>query len=315
MFALRASLALLVFSVGLTASAGDASFLIRRPGLFARSVLSMNVIMPLLALWMAVVLSLNPAIELALIALAMSPVPPFLPLKTAKVGGGASYTVSLLAMESLLSIVLVPVTVWAFGALFGRSVYVAPRVIARIVVTGILLPLAAGVVAHVLWPPAARRIARVVRAIAIALLLVGVVPLVVRAWHPMVSLIGDGTIVAILVLTLGGLGVGHVLGGPEPTDRPVLALATATRHPAVALVIITTAFPDERLAPAAVLLALIITALASLPYMSSVRGETEPRGERQLFAPSGRVYSPGSRSAHHRPATAIPARRRRDRRP
>jgi len=34
-----------------------------------------------------------------------------------------------------------------------------------------------------------------------------------------------------------GLAVGHLLGGPAREDRSVLALATASRHPGVALAV------------------------------------------------------------------------------
>jgi BASS family bile acid:Na+ symporter len=47
----------------------------------------------------------------------------------------------------------------------------------------------------------------------------------------------------------------------------VLALSTASRHPGVALAIAHANFPDEKLAPAAVLLYLIVSGIVSLPYL------------------------------------------------
>jgi bile acid:Na+ symporter, BASS family len=311
--ALQVSLGLVVFGVGLEASAADALLLIRQPGLFARSVLSINVIMPLIALCMAIVLSLDPAVELALIAFAMSPVPPFLPLKTAKVGAHASYTVSLLATESVVAIALVPLTLWIFGALFDMSLRVSATLVARIVGTGILLPLAAGIAWRAYRPRVAERMVKPTRVVALILLIGGVTPLLVKLWSPMMSLIGDGTVGGIVAFSIAGVWIGHALGGPLPTERPVLALATATRHPAVAISILGAVFPDERLAPAAVVLVLITASLAALPYVVWSKGQIETKGGGVLIAAPGRRL-PMSEPVSQRPATVGPARRRSDRR-
>jgi BASS family bile acid:Na+ symporter len=85
------------------------------------------------------------------------------------------------------------------------------------------------------------------------------------------TLIGNGTLLAIVVMTAIGLAVGHLLGGPLDEGRPVLALATAARHPAIAAAIAQAAFPDAPLVPAAVLLDLIVVALVSIPYTRWVK--------------------------------------------
>ncbi|MGH7358585.1 MAG: hypothetical protein ACREJR_07215, partial [Candidatus Rokuibacteriota bacterium] len=58
----------------------------------------------------------------------------------------------------------------------------------------------------------------------------------------------------------------HWLGGPDPDDRTALAIASSIRHPGVALTIARLNFPEEPLAPAAVLLFLLVSVIATLPY-------------------------------------------------
>src|SRR5262249_8047585 len=154
----------------------DTLFLPRHAGLFARSLLSMNVIMPLLALLVAVMASLKHEVGLALLAMAVSPIPPFLPLKTPPAGGGGASTAALLVTESLLAIALVPFTMWFFGRLFGASLYVSPLVIARIVVIGMLLPVVAGIVVRRVDASFADRIAKPANMVAIVFLFAGVLP-------------------------------------------------------------------------------------------------------------------------------------------
>jgi BASS family bile acid:Na+ symporter len=116
--ALQVSIVLLVFCVGLNAPFSDVRWLLRRPGLLARSLLAMNVILPVIAACIAVGLGLPPATILALIALAVSPVPPILPNKQIKAGGTASYAVALLAVSALVAVVFVPLDVEVLARLF-----------------------------------------------------------------------------------------------------------------------------------------------------------------------------------------------------
>jgi bile acid:Na+ symporter, BASS family len=71
----------------------------------------------------------------------------------------------------------------------------------------------------------------------------------------------------MVVFALVGLAAGHVLGGPDTPPRSVLALSTATRHPGIAIAIAAVNFPDQRLAPAAMLLYLLVSALVAKPYL------------------------------------------------
>src|SRR5688572_21294737 len=73
----------------------------------------------------------------------------------------------------------------------------------------------------------------------------------------------DVTLVALVLITLLSLAVGHVLGGPDEDDRTVLAFATASRHPGVAIVVAN--LTDQPLAPIGVLLAVVIGEIAVIP--------------------------------------------------
>jgi len=256
----------MVFAVGLQATPRDATHLLRHPGLLARSILSMNVVMPLLAVWAAIVFDLHPAVKVALVSLAMSPVPPFLPGKALKAGGGASYTVGLLAMASLLSVIVVPASVWLLGKLFAVAFNMSPSVVARLVAASVLVPLAAGIAVHRYMPAAATRIVKPLRLVGTVVLIGGIVPLCIGTWPDIKTLLGNGTLLAIIALTFVGLAIGHILGGPADEDRTVLALATASRHPAVAIAIASTISAEGKLVVAAVLLDLVVSTVVSAPY-------------------------------------------------
>src|SRR5436190_8876135 len=95
LLALKVSIALLVFGVGLTATVRDVTYFARHRALFGWTMISMYVAMPLFAVWLCLKFQVAAPIAIALVALSISPVPPFLPGKISKAGGDGSYTISL----------------------------------------------------------------------------------------------------------------------------------------------------------------------------------------------------------------------------
>ena len=191
MLAVKASLAMTVLAVSLNARPSDATYLLRHPSLLLRSFVAMNVVMPFVALWFTMVFSLSPAVKLALITLAVSPVPPFLPGKAIKSGGDSAYTISLLTTMAALSIVVIPLTMAFFGALFGLRLSIRPTAIANIVANGILLPVAVGILTRWAAPLLADKLLKPVRIIASVMLVGGLIVIVKQAWPAMSAVVED----------------------------------------------------------------------------------------------------------------------------
>ena len=264
---LQASIFLLVLRLGLSATFEDAASLLRRPGLMLRSLIAMNIIMPVFAVLLALAFRLQPAVEAALIVLAVSPVPPVLPQKQLKLGGSSSYVMGLLVTTALLAVIVTPLTIAAAGMVFHLQLGIAPAQVAKVVITTVLLPLALGMLVHARAPGLAQRIGPAMGRVATAILVVAAICLLVVEWRPMKGLIGQGTLWSMTVFVLTGVAVGYWLGGPNPTDRTALGLATASRHPGLAISIAAANFPRQiGLITAAILLYLLVKAVVLLPY-------------------------------------------------
>src|SRR5690606_37626099 len=110
------------------------------------------------------------------------------------------------------------------------------------------------------WRPAARRWTPVLQRLSSVVLLICAVIVIVGAWPLMASVVRHGTTTAIIVIALAWLAIGHFFGGPDEDDRTVLAFATMSRHPGVAVVI--AGLTDQPLAPVAVLLTVLVSELA-----------------------------------------------------
>lgn len=262
----KISIGVSVFAIGLKATFSDATYLFRKPAALARALLSMNVVMPLFAALLGLAFELHPAVKIALVALSVSPLPPILPNKALKAGGREDYTIGLLTASALLSIIFIPVTMELFEAVSGVPLQMTAREVALLVLTSILAPLLLGIAARSFWNSFARA-AKPLNLLAMLLLILAVLPILFTSIRAILVLIGDGTLLALAAFAVVGLVTGHFLGG-EPGSRPVLALATSARHPAIAIAIAHVNFPDQKLTGAVVLVYLVLSTILAVPYIN-----------------------------------------------
>ena len=283
--ALKASIFLTVLALGFKATLADAEYVFRRPRELSRAFLTMNVFMPLLALAIVLRFNLEPAVKIALVALSVSPVPPLFPRKSMKARGREGYSVGLLVAAAVLAIVVIPLTMKIFEQVLNVPLQMPPRAVAKLVFATILAPLLIGVFVRRLAPSFAERVARPVATFASVLLGLAVLPILFESAKAIVSLIGNGTLLSMTAFGLVGLVVGHLLGGPDPETRLSLALATACRHPGLAIAIAHANFPQQKLVVPAVGLYLIISAVlwivASARYSREVSREALPHSPRR----------------------------------
>ena len=262
--AIAISVMLSGIALGLRYVMGEAGYLLRKPGLLAKSLITMNVFMPVIAISLVTALNLKVPVKVALVAMAVSPVPPLLPGAQLNLTSRA-FLYGIVAFSAVCSAVLVPVTVGVFTGYLHVGAANVAEVILVVLVT-VLLPLAIGIGIQWVGKGRTKLLAASVYKLGTALLAVASACELVIEWPTIRSLLGDGTVIAIVAFSVIGLLLGHLLGGPDPEDRTVLALATASRHPGVAMVIGAASFSSPRLVTASVTLAVVVTTIAMLPY-------------------------------------------------
>ncbi len=266
--AINLSLVLMVLGVALSSGTARATAIFRQPSLAVRSFVAMFVVMPLVAVLIAKNFNLNPELLVALLLVALSPIPPILPAKQLKTGGDPDYVFGLLTLTALGAIVVVPGGVQLIGRLFGRELDVPFAITARVVAISLLLPVVVGILVARIAPALAQRVARPVSLVGLVLLIAASVPLLSKIWGAMTGEMHNYTLVAMIAFVAIGLAVGHLLGGPNPSNRTTLALATATRHPGVALAVMHAVAPAAPSVAPVVLLYLVVAVVASIPYVA-----------------------------------------------
>jgi BASS family bile acid:Na+ symporter len=282
---LQVSVFCTVFGFGLDTTVVDMLYVIRRPGLLARSLIAMFVIMPAVAIALAATFEFRHVVEVALVALSISPVPPLLPRRERQAGGRAPYALGLMALLALLSILLVPVALEVLKRIVQHPLEMSSSAVARVVLETALAPLAAGAIVRASLPRVVPRLRRFVNRVAWILLTAAMMALLTANLAAMWTLVGNGTLAAMTAFIGIALAVGHVMGGPDPEHSAVLALSNACRHPAIAVSIASRNFPDEQFG-ATVLLYVVMNLTLCIPYVMWQRRRTPRAGEMVLPAPT-----------------------------
>jgi BASS family bile acid:Na+ symporter len=265
---IKLSIVLAMFAHGLNATISEITYLFRRPAKFARSILAIDFIMPLFAFLVLAVTDLPGPVRLALAALSVSPVEFIMPKRQVQKGFVDKYFVGLLVAVSVIALAFVPLSVELLGRFWGVEAQVPVSTVAILMLETILGPLIAGCVVRKLRPRLAEQAATPLAKLSLILLVLCAVPILRLAWPQVWLLADDGALASFAAFVLVGLATGQFLGGPDPEDRTVLAVATASRHPSVALTIAASSFPAEKLVVPAVLMYLLVNGLVSSFYAS-----------------------------------------------
>ncbi len=252
----------IIFGIGLDSTPRDAVRLFRHPALLLRSVVAMYVLVPLAALALVKLLPLSPGVEAGLLVLAVSAGAPLLPRKLLGIGDGA-YIFSLVVVSSVLAVILVPVWLEILVPLFPRLPHLAPERAAMVLGESFFLPLLAGMAVRWLFPGFAAWVGGWLVGLAGLLLALTALVLLAVNWHIVLEVQWQG-VVALAVMILVALVIGHLVGGPKDEDRTALAVACATRHIGVA-VVVATSLPGVRVA-VVISVYIAISVAITLPY-------------------------------------------------
>jgi BASS family bile acid:Na+ symporter len=268
---LMGSVFLVVFALALRTRESDALYMFNHPGDALRVFVAMYVVVPAVAVALALAFALPPVVKIALVAIAFSPMPPVLPGKQLKAGGSLNYVTGLLFGSAVMSIIAAPLGLWLIDPLTPADMSLHPRNILPPILLSVALPLVLGVIGRkLLGAERAEAWSAPISKVATIAMMVGVLVLVVALAPAMWKLVGDGTLLALAAMILAGIFAGYWLAKGDNGDKAALALAASARHPGVAIAIAAANFPNEKMAPAAILLGTLLSVVISIPFMKRI---------------------------------------------
>jgi BASS family bile acid:Na+ symporter len=254
-----------MFDLGLNIAPGEYDLTWRRARLLLKALFAVLVAVPATAIIVAQALTLDRHVEIGIVLMALSPGAPVALRRSLDAGGEASFAPALQIAVASLAIVSMPLFIAGLNEYYGGQASISPRDLARQVFFAQLLPLSLGMLARRLLPgPAARLGPGLSRASKLLFLLLMVLALVQAG--PVVLGAGTHVGLAIVLVTVLALAVGHALGGPAPETRTAAAIASAMRNPGLALVVATVNHAHPAVM-ATVLAYVVIAACTVLPYV------------------------------------------------
>ena len=232
------------------------------------------VAVPLLAWGIQAVVNLDQDLYTGLVLVATAAGAPFLPKLAQAARGDVAFSVGLMTLLMVLTVVYMPVVL----PLFLADVEVNAWDIASSLIVMMLLPLAVGLVWKARWPGTADTLQPHMSQASTVAILFLIVGGVILAWTDIVDLVGTGGLIAAIVFLLVSLGIGYVSGGSDPAIRSVLGLGTAQRNLSAALVVGAQNFSSE------VLTYVIVIALIGLAILLPLAGELGRRTDSPAVA-------------------------------
>jgi len=221
------------------------------------------VLMPISALVISRLLQLDPSLGIAFLLLGAAAGAPFLPKLASVAAGNLAFAVGLMVLLMVLTVVYMPLVL----PLVLEGVSVDPLKIARSLVLLMLIPLAAGLVLKARWDAMAARGAPFLNKLSSLSLAAMIALMLITNIRNIVDLFGSRGVLASVMFLLVGLGIGWLLGGASTGFKSVLALGTAQRNIAAALVVGGQNFTDPTVVVMIVVVA-IVGMLLLMPFAS-----------------------------------------------
>lgn len=268
-----------MFSFGLRLSLKQIIDSLRNARLVIMALLANFVIVPLTALLVSSLFGLQEDLRIGLILISTVAGAPLVPKLAEIARGNLPLAVALVAMLLVAAVIYLPL--------------VLPRVLPGVQVDGlaifsslslqILLPLVLGLIVDYISKAEADALLPVLGQISNASLALMLALMLGGNLGNVISLLGTGAIISIVLLIAVAMAAGYLLGGPVDANRRTLSMATGQRNLAAALVVGTGNFADRPnvliLLAAAGLVAMIMVLPVAGWFGRSAEEVEEPAGE------------------------------------
>jgi BASS family bile acid:Na+ symporter len=226
---------------------------LRNARLVVLALVANFVLMPLGAFALAKVLWLDEPLGVGLLLLGCAAGAPFLPKLAQLAKGNLPFGVGAMVLLMVITVAYLPIVL----PLLLPGVTVNPVRIAQSLVLLMLLPLAIGLFVKARYDATAARVKPPLDWLSNVSLILLIVLITVVNFEKVLQVFGTRGILAGLLFIALGFCIGWLLGGPGNDTRPVLALATAQRNIAAALVVGSQSFSDPKVVVMVIVVAIL----------------------------------------------------------
>jgi len=268
-----AQLSVLVFVIGSMMSMGLSLTMtqivepLKNARLVILALVANFVLVPILAYLITLILPLDDSLRIGLILLSTAGGAPFLPKLAQAAKGSTAFSVGLMVLLMLVTIIYLPIVL----PLLLGGVEVSPWDIARSLIVMMLIPLAVGLFINARYEETAAKIQPTFgQASNLAILVLTVLGLVLN-FESMIGLVGSWGILAGILFIVAAVVIGYLLGGSDSGIQSVMGLGTGQRNISAALVVAGQNFDMD------VVTYLMVIAVVGLVVLMPLAGELGKR--------------------------------------
>jgi BASS family bile acid:Na+ symporter len=242
-----------MLAMGLGLTVGQIIAPLSNARLVVLSVLANFLLMPLGAVALATLLRLDQPLGVGLLLLGTAAGAPFLPKLAQIAKGNLAFAVGLMVLLMVVTVGYLPLVL----PLLLPGVSVNPAKIARSLSLLMLLPLAGALAVKARFADVAARTKPLLDRVSNLSLILLVLLITLANVNNVLAVFGTRGILGGLLFIALGFGLGWLLGGPGMDTRRVLALGTAQRNIAAALVVGSQSFSDPKVVVMVVVVAIV----------------------------------------------------------
>jgi bile acid:Na+ symporter, BASS family len=268
-----------MLSMGLSLTVGQIVAPLRNYKLIVLALLANFVLVPFAAFSIARLLRLDQPLGIALLLLGTASGAPFLPLLARISKGSLAFSVGLMVLLMVVTVGYMPLVL----PLILEGVSVDPVKIGRSLVFLMMLPLAIGLLVKARLNGLAAKVQPSLGRMSILSLALLIALLLITNMRNVLSLYGTRGVLASIFFIAAGSGIGWLLGGPLSDTRGVMALGTAQRNIAAALVVAGQNFKDQKVIVMVVVVA-IVGLLLLMPLARYLATQSQLESDRNTNA-------------------------------
>jgi BASS family bile acid:Na+ symporter len=257
----------LMLTIGLNRSLVDLTTLERQPAVLVRGLIVVLVLVPAVVFALLWFFDLSPQVATGLAVLAAVPGAPMTTKRAEIASADPIYTSSLQLALALLAIVVTPLILGIFFAVFDLTIEnVSPIDVAKQIGMVTFLPVSIGLMLQRFAPKLVAAIIKpinILGLILLVLLVLGSVAFVVMAPDLRAGLnLGGSAMAAIVIMVIAALAIGHFAGGDNPARQGGLAVAAVARNIGLALYVLGLSENGQEMMPTVVVFLLFGFSLA-----------------------------------------------------
>jgi bile acid:Na+ symporter, BASS family len=227
------------------------------------------ILMPIGAYALATVLRLDESFGIGLLVLGCAAGAPFLPKLAELAKGNLPFAVGTMVLLMVVTVAYLPIVL----PLLLPGITVNPKQIAQSLVFMMLLPLGIGLLLRAFFEKAAARLKPWLDWLSNLSLILLIGLITAANIDKVLQVFGTRGILAGLLFIALGFGIGWLLGGPGSATKRVLALGTAQRNIAAALVVASQSFSD----PKVVVMVIVVAIVGLVTIMPFARVLAKPK--------------------------------------